>query len=80
MQKILVGNKCDLKHIRVVSEEEGREYALQHSMPFCETSAKTGHNVNMVRGREGANVHVFPMYLSQVFEVLTEAILENVRM
>jgi len=45
--KILVGNKVDLDGKRVVETSRGKEYAdgLQ-SMPFMETSAKTGHQVD----------------------------------
>mmetsp|Transcript_9875 Transcript_9875/g.14741 ORF Transcript_9875/g.14741 Transcript_9875/m.14741 type:complete len:200 (-) Transcript_9875:28-627(-) len=41
---ILVGNKNDLEH-RVVSTEEGNHFAQQHGLLFIETSAKTGDNV-----------------------------------
>jgi small GTP-binding protein len=42
---ILVGNKTDLVDERVVSTEEGADFALQKSVIFYETSAKTGQNV-----------------------------------
>merc|ERR1712142_1189455 len=41
---VLVGNKYDLDH-REVSEQEGKEKALDHQAFFVETSAKTGRNV-----------------------------------
>ena len=41
----LVGNKCDLKH-REVSTEEGQAFADTHGLLFCETSAKTTINVD----------------------------------
>ena len=48
-QWVLVGNKYDLaKTNREVSEREAREYALDIGAMFYETSAKTGHNVNMI--------------------------------
>ena len=43
--KILIGNKCDEKAKREVTYEEGEEMASKYGMPFLETSAKTGHNV-----------------------------------
>ena len=43
---ILVGNKCDLEHQRQVSYEEANEFALNNSLLFVETSAKSGLNVN----------------------------------
>ena len=42
---ILVGNKTDLIDERVVSTEEGTDYASQKGVTFYETSAKTGENV-----------------------------------
>ena len=43
---LLVGNKVDLEDKREVSYEEGKKWADDHGMPFFETSAKTGKNVN----------------------------------
>ncbi|KAJ3441140.1 ras and ef-hand domain-containing protein [Anaeramoeba flamelloides] len=42
---LLMGNKIDLEEERVVSTEEGENLAAQHNVPFFETSAKTGENV-----------------------------------
>ena len=42
---MLVGNQCDLKHHRVVSTEEAKEYAEENSMMFMEASAKDDINV-----------------------------------
>ncbi|KAJ6227004.1 ras and ef-hand domain-containing protein [Anaeramoeba flamelloides] len=42
---LLMGNKIDLEEERVVSTEEGENLAKQHNIPFFETSAKTGENV-----------------------------------
>ena len=42
---MLVGNQCDLKHHRVLSTEEAKEYAEENSAMFMETSAKDGTNV-----------------------------------
>eukprot|EP01084_Bolivina_argentea_P168071 291549_1 len=44
--KILIGNKCDLSEKRVVSTEDGKEYALKWNLEYIETSAKTGQNVH----------------------------------
>lgn len=43
---ILVGNKVDLEHMRVVSTEEGAQFAEEHELIFIETSAKSGFNVD----------------------------------
>jgi len=42
--KMLVGNKIDSKH-RVVSREEGLQFAKQHKMLFIEASCKTKEGV-----------------------------------
>ncbi|XP_055712838.1 ras-related protein Rab-27A-like isoform X3 [Phlebotomus papatasi] len=42
---VLCGNKCDLEHLRVVSESRARHFADRHGMPYLETSASTGKNV-----------------------------------
>ncbi|CAL2049867.1 unnamed protein product [Caenorhabditis brenneri] len=44
VQVTLVGNKCDLP--RAVAAEEGKRLAEAYSIPFMETSAKTGQNVD----------------------------------
>lgn len=46
VNKILIGNKCDMESERVVSEEEGQALASSHGMPFFETSAKADMNVS----------------------------------
>jgi len=45
---ILVGNKCDLvdKSLRQVTEEQAKTLAAEYELPFIETSAKSGLNVD----------------------------------
>ena len=43
--KLLVGNKVDLQSKRMVSFEEGQQFAANMGIPFIETSAKTALNV-----------------------------------
>jgi len=45
MTVMLVGNKCDLEHLRQVSTEEGQKFAQENGLLFIETSAKTAKNV-----------------------------------
>merc|ERR1712130_1035785 len=45
MTVMLVGNKCDLEHLRQVSTEEGQKFAQENGLLFIETSAKTPKNV-----------------------------------
>lgn len=45
VNKLLVGNKSDLTGKRVVSTEQGKEFADSLGIEFLETSAKTSSNV-----------------------------------
>lgn len=45
VNKILLGNKCDLAEKRVVEEKRGRELADEYGIEFLETSAKSNQNV-----------------------------------
>jgi Ras-related protein Rab-1A len=45
VNKLLVGNKSDLTAKRVVSTEQGKEFADSLGIEFLETSAKTSQNV-----------------------------------
>lgn len=40
VNKILIGNKCDMEEHRVVSKEEGMQLAKEYAIQFFETSAK----------------------------------------
>ena len=44
--KFLVGNKSDLVEERKVTYEEAKQYADDHELPYIETSAKEGININ----------------------------------
>ena len=44
--KFLVGNKSDLENERQVTYEEAKKYADEHDLPYIETSAKNGININ----------------------------------
>uniref|UniRef100_UPI0037E74628 ras-related protein Rab-27A n=1 Tax=Semicossyphus pulcher TaxID=241346 RepID=UPI0037E74628 len=43
---VLCGNKCDLTDQRAVREEEARELAEKYGIPYFETSAANGQDVN----------------------------------
>ncbi|KAM9313155.1 ras-related protein Rab-27A [Gastrophryne carolinensis] len=43
---VICGNKSDLEDQRVVKEEEAKEFAEKHGIPYFETSAADGTNVN----------------------------------
>ncbi|XP_051168449.1 ras-related protein Rab-37 isoform X9 [Leptopilina boulardi] len=44
---ILIGNKCDCGNQREIRREEGERLAREYQVPFMETSAKTGINVEL---------------------------------
>ncbi|XP_041941373.1 ras-related protein Rab-26 [Alosa pseudoharengus] len=44
---MLLGNKADATHDRVVKREEGEKLAKECGVPFMETSAKSGLNVEL---------------------------------
>eukprot|EP00752_Nemacystus_decipiens_P001864 g1796.t1 len=45
VNKILIGNKCDMEEDREVSKEEGAQLAAEYGIQFFETSAKEDKNV-----------------------------------
>jgi Ras-related protein Rab-8A len=46
VDKILVGNKCDMQGDKVVEHARGQALADEYGIPFFETSAKTNVNVS----------------------------------
>ena len=42
---VIVGNKCDLDDMRVVTTEEGKSVATKYNCPFFESSAKCRINI-----------------------------------
>jgi len=45
VNKLLVGNKCDLTSKKVVNYQNAKEFADSLGIPFLETSAKNATNV-----------------------------------
>jgi len=45
VQKILIGNKCDMTDDRIITKDRGQELADEYGIKFFETSAKTDTNV-----------------------------------
>ena len=50
VERLLIGNKCDREERRAVKTERGEQLAQSQGIPFMETSAKTNHNIDEVRG------------------------------
>ena len=47
VEKVIIGNKCDMEDKRVVPKELGEAIARENGIRFYETSAKTNLNINM---------------------------------
>ncbi len=45
VERMLVGNKCDMNDKRQVSKERGEKLAVEYGMKFMETSAKLNINI-----------------------------------
>lgn len=45
VEKMLLGNKCELEEKRQVSKEKGEQLAIEYGIKFMETSAKTSVHV-----------------------------------
>jgi len=45
VEKMILGNKCDIVDKRVITKEQGEQLAIEHKIKFMETSAKTSINV-----------------------------------
>lgn len=45
VERMIIGNKCDMNDRRKVSKERGAELALEYNVKFLETSAKASINV-----------------------------------
>ena len=48
IEKVLVGNKCDLTEQRTVTEDEAKEYAKTLGVPLLQTSSKAGTNISEI--------------------------------
>ena len=45
VERMLIGNKCDMNDKRQVSKERGEKLAIEYGMKFMETSAKQNENI-----------------------------------
>jgi len=67
---VLVGTKADLEEQREVSNEEIKEFIAKYKMPYYETSAKTGLNVEEVFNRLGKEILKSKNILSDATKVV----------
>lgn len=44
---LLIGNKCDLSHLRAIKQDEAASFAEKHNMAYLETSALDSTNIEL---------------------------------
>eukprot|EP00754_Rhynchopus_humris_P018339 Rhum_TRINITY_DN14599_c4_g1::Rhum_TRINITY_DN14599_c4_g1_i1::g.102061::m.102061/K07904/RAB11A; Ras-related protein Rab-11A len=59
----LIGNKCDLEHLRVVQKEQAKAFASENQLAFLETSALDSRNVE----------EAFTWLVKEVYNVVTSS-------
>ncbi|CAJ0562849.1 unnamed protein product, partial [Mesorhabditis spiculigera] len=45
VERMIIGNKCDMEDRRVISRERGQQLAIEYGTKFMETSAKANLNI-----------------------------------
>jgi len=63
---MLVGNKCDLKHLQAVQTDDAKDFAEQNNLAFIETSALDATNVDLA----------FETILIEIYRIVTRKTLE----
>lgn len=48
VERVLVGNKCDMEDRRIIPTEKGESISREHGIRFYETSAKANINIDRV--------------------------------
>ena len=61
---MLVGNKCDMKRMRVVDVEDARDFAEENNLAYIETSALDATNVDLA----------FETLLAEIYRVVRKNI------
>jgi GTPase SAR1 family protein len=54
---MLVGTKVDKDNLREVPQEQAQQFADYHNLLYCETSSKTGHNVEKTFADMGLKIY-----------------------
>ncbi|RKO85575.1 ras family-domain-containing protein, partial [Blyttiomyces helicus] len=83
---MLVGNKSDLRHLRAVPTEEGKQFAAENNLSFIETSALDSTNVELSfskiltggAGMAGSSSHIslLPPSPAEIYRVVSNKALE----
>ena len=79
VERMILGNKCDMEDKRVVSKERGDAIAKEHNIKFLETSAKVNLSYHVKASAEfytefcfQTNINIEPAFIQ-----LAEAILDK---
>lgn len=63
---MLVGNKCDLKHLRAIPTDEAKNFAAENKLMFIETSAMDATNVE--RAFQDILTEIYRLYADQTLQ------------
>lgn len=63
---MLVGNKCDLKHLRAIPTEEAKNFAAENKLLFIETSALDATNVELAF--QNILTEIYRLYADQTLQ------------
>jgi len=70
LQFILVGNKLDLEDERVVSTQDGKDFAMNNGMDFIEISAEQGLNIDEVFSRMAKKLFMRKLTTNKKHEIV----------
>jgi Ras-related protein Rab-11A len=63
---MLVGNKCDLKHLRAIPTDEAKNFASENKLLFIETSALDATNVELAF--QNILTEIYRLYADQTLQ------------
>lgn len=63
---MLVGNKCDLKHLRAIPTDEAKNFAAENKLLFIETSALDATNVELAF--QNILTEIYRLYADQTLQ------------
>ena len=63
----IVGNKCDLQHMRAVSAEKAKELATENNLTFYEVSALTGSGIDDMFRQISGDIYVNIKQMNEPF-------------
>lgn len=69
---MVLGNKSDCGTERVVKKEDGKRLAQEYKVPFMETSAKTGLNVELAFLAVARYFWILPSIIAGLSSVITK--------